>query len=113
LIGTGSELALCVEAYERLSAAKVKVRLVSMPCWELFDAQDETYRQSVLPPEVTARLAVEAGIEQGWRKYLGSRGKFIGMSSFGASAPGGVLMKHFGFTVENVVQHAQALLGGK
>jgi len=113
LMGTGSELGLCVEAYEKLSAAGMKVRLVSMPCWELFDAQDEAYRNSVLPPQVTARVAVEAGIEQGWQKYLGSQGKFIGMSGFGASAPGGVLMKHFGFTVDNIVEQAKKLLAKK
>jgi transketolase len=113
LIGTGSELGLCVEAYEKLTAAGVKARVVSMPCWELFDGQDQAYRDSVLPPSVMARVAVEAGIEQGWQKYLGPQGKFIGMQSFGASAPGGVLMKHFGFTVENVMAQAQQLLAKK
>jgi transketolase len=111
LIGTGSEVTLCLEAYERLKADGVRARVVSMPSWELFDAQDEAYRSSVLPPSVTARLAVEAGIEQGWEKYLGPGGRFIGMKSFGASAPGGALFAHFGFTVANVVKQAKELLG--
>ena len=111
LIGTGSEVALCLEAYEQLNAEGVRARLVSMPSWELFDAQDEAYRRSVLPPNVTARLAVEAGVEQGWEKYLGPRGRFIGMKSFGASAPGAALFAHFGFTTANVVRQAKELLG--
>ena len=110
LIGTGSEVSLCVGAYEQLTAAGVAVRVVSMPCWELFDAQAQAYRDSVLPPAVTARVAVEAAVELGWEKYLGPRGRFVGMTSFGASAPGGALMKHFGFTVEAVVRHANELL---
>ena len=111
LIGTGSELSLCIEAYERLVPEGIQARVVSMPCWELFDEQDADYRNGVLPPTVTARLAVEAGIEQGWERYLGDRGRFIGMTGFGASAPGGVLMRHFGFTVDNVVAQAKDLLG--
>jgi len=113
LIGTGSELSLCVQAFEQLVAAGVKARVVSMPCWELFDRQDAAYRESVLPPGVTARLAVEAGIEQGWERYLGPAGRFVGMHGFGASAPAGALMKHFGFTVENVVAQAKSLLPTK
>ncbi len=81
--------------------------MVSLPSWELFDAQPDEYRQAVLPPEVTARVAVELGIEQGWCKYLGPRGRFLGMTGFGASAPVGVLLKHFGFTVEHVVALAK------
>ncbi len=111
LIGTGSEVGLCVEAYEKLAAAGVAARVVSMPCWELFDAQDQAYRDSVLPPTVTARMAVETGIEQGWSKYLGLGGKFVGMTGFGASAPFSVLAKYFGFTVDNVVAQANKLLG--
>ncbi len=111
LIGTGSELGLCVSAYEQLSAAGLAVRLVSMPSWELFEAQDAAYREQVLPAGVTARVAVEAGIEQGWSKYLGPRGKFIGMKSYGASAPIGVLMKRYGFTVENVVATVREMVG--
>src|SRR5262249_52435524 len=110
LIGTGSEVSLCVAAYEQLAAAGIRARVVSMPCWELFDAQDQAYRDSVLPPAVTARLAVEAGVRQGWEKYLSPGGAFIGMSGYGASAPGGELFKHFGFTSEHVVQEAKQLL---
>jgi transketolase len=111
LIGTGSELSPCIEAYERLVPEGIQARVVSMPCWELFDEQDAEYRNSVLPPTVTARLAVEAGVEQGWQRYLGDRGRFIGMTGFGASAPGGVLMKHFGFTADNIVAQTKDLLG--
>ncbi len=109
LMGTGSEVSLCVEAYEKLSAEGVKVRVVSLPSWELFDAQDQAYRDSVLPPEVTKRVAIEAGIEQGWHKYVGTDGRFVGMTGFGASAPAGLLMQHFGFTVENLIWAAKSL----
>jgi transketolase len=107
LIGTGSELSLCVSAYEKLSADGAKVRLVSLPSWELFDAQPQSYRDAVLPPDVTTRVAVELGIDQGWCKYIGRCGRFLGMSSYGASAPVGVLLKHYGFTVEHVVKVCQ------
>jgi transketolase len=107
LIGTGSELALCVTAFEQLTAEGVRARVVSLPCWELFDAQDDHYRREVLPPEVTARVAVELGIEQGWQKYLGPHGRFLGLCTFGASAPVGVLLKHYGFTTEHVVALAK------
>ncbi len=107
LIGTGSEVSLCLAAHERLSAEGIQARVVSLPSWELFDAQPVEYRNAVLPPKVTARVAVELGIEQGWCKYLGPRGRFLGMRGFGASAPVGVLLKHFGFTVENVVAAAK------
>ena len=107
LIGTGSELSLCVAAHEKLAAEGVAARVVSMPCWELFDAQPAEYRDAVLPPAVTRRVAVEVGVKQGWEKYIGRCGRFIGMSGFGASAPAGVLMKHFGITVENVVAAAK------
>jgi transketolase len=112
LIGTGSELSLCVEAYERLTKEGIAARLVSMPSWELFEQQDQAYRDSVLPPSVTARVAVEAAIKQGWERYIGPRGQFVGMSSFGASAPAGTLYKHFGLTVDNVVAHARQALAG-
>jgi transketolase len=111
LLATGSEVSLALEAAEKLKAEGVKARVVSMPCWELFDEQDEAYRNSVLPPQITARVGVEAGIQQGWEKYIGAAGQFVGMKSFGASAPGAALFKHFGFTVENVVAHAKAALG--
>jgi len=109
LIASGSEVSLCVAACEQLGAEGINARVVSLPCWELFDAQSAEYRNSVLPPEITARVGVEAGVEQGWSKYLGPGGRFIGLSSFGASAPAGVLMKHFGLTVENVVAAAKEL----
>ncbi|MGD0517498.1 MAG: transketolase [Thermoguttaceae bacterium] len=103
LIGTGSEVSLCVGAYEKLVAEGIQARVVSLPSWELFDEQPKEYRDSVLPPAVTRRVAVEAGVVQGWEKYIGDNGKFIGMSGFGVSAPVGVIMKHFGFTVENII----------
>lgn len=111
LIGTGSEVSLCVDAAKELRAAGTKVRVVSMPCWELFDAQDAAYQESVLPKAVTKRLAVEAGITMGWCRYVGAEGDVIGVDRFGASAPGGLVMEKFGFTVENVVSKAKALLG--
>jgi transketolase len=111
LIGTGSELSLCVEAHKQLAAEGIKARVVSMPCWELFDAQPAEYRHSVLPPEVTGRVAVEAGVEQGWGKYIGISGRFVGMRTFGASAPFKHLYEHFGITRENVVAQAKAAIG--
>lgn len=111
LIGTGSEVELCVEAAKQLTAEGKKVRVVSMPSWELFDAQDESYRESVLPKSVTKKLAVEAGISMGWCRYVGSEGDVVGIETFGRSAPGGTVMKEFGFTVENVVARAKKLLG--
>jgi transketolase len=111
LIGTGSEVQLCVQAAETLRAEGKKVRVVSMPSWELFDAQDAAYQESVLPKAVTKRLAVEAGITMGWCRYVGSEGDAIGVDRFGASAPGGLVMEKFGFTVDNVVSRAKALLG--
>ncbi|HUV65968.1 MAG TPA: transketolase, partial [Sedimentisphaerales bacterium] len=104
LMATGSEVSLCLEAYEQLAAEGIKARVVSMPCWELFDRQPVEYRNSVLPPAVTRRVAVEAGVKQGWERYIGLEGRFIGMCGFGASGPAKVLMQHFGFTVENVVE---------
>jgi len=106
LIGTGSELSLCVAAYEKLTADGVKARVVSLPSWELFDSQPQSYRDSVLPPDVQRRVAVELGIDQGWCKYIGRCGRFLGLDHFGASAPVGVLLKHYGFTVENLVKLA-------
>jgi transketolase len=110
LIGTGSEVSLCVEAAQQLRAAGTQVRVVSMPSWELFEAQDSSYQESVLPPAVTKRLAVEAGIGMGWCRYVGAAGDVISIERFGASAPGGLVMQKFGYTVENVVARAQALL---
>jgi transketolase len=107
LIGTGSEVALCVAAHEQLAKEGIHARVVSMPSWELFDEQDAAYREQVLPSSVKARVAVEAGIKQGWEKYLGPNGRFQGMKGFGASAPLPDLAKHFGFTVENVTRLAK------
>ncbi|WP_421657176.1 transketolase [Leptothermofonsia sp. ETS-13] len=110
LIGTGSEVALCVKAAEQLTSEGKKVRVVSMPSWELFEAQDAAYRESVLPKAVTKRLAVEAGTSFGWCKYVGTEGDTLSIDRFGASAPGNVCMEKFGYTVENVVAKAKALL---
>lgn len=111
LMGTGSEVCICVDAYEKLTAAGVKTRVVSMPSWELFEEQDDDYRESVLPPQVTARIAVEAACKFGWERYLGPGGKFIGMNGFGASAPFATLYKHFGITADDIVDEAKALVG--
>jgi transketolase len=110
LIGTGSELALAFEAGQKLAAEEKSVRVVSLPCWELFDQQDPSYRDSVLPPAVTKRVAVEAGIEQGWEKYTTSAGKFVGVTTFGASAPAERLAKEYGLTVDHVLEAAKSLL---
>ncbi len=111
LIGTGSELSLCLQAREQLEAAGVPTRVVSMPCWELFDRQPVEYRQAVLPDQVTARLSVEAGSTQGWCRYTGTHGDAVGVDTFGASAPAKEVLKHYGFTVEHVVTRARELLG--
>lgn len=106
LIGTGSELSLCLEAAKKLEEMGFAPRVVSLPCWELFDEQPSEYRETVLPKACLARVAVEAGIEMGWQKYLGCSGAFVGMSSFGASAPAEKLYQHFGITTERVVDVA-------
>ena len=111
LVATGSELPIALAAHEELVAAGVKSRLVSMPCFELFQDQDADYRESVLPSECRSRVGVEAGIRQGWDALLGSEGEFVGMSSFGASAPFQQLYEHFGITSAHVVAAAQRLLG--
>ncbi|HOM16955.1 MAG TPA: transketolase [Thermoguttaceae bacterium] len=103
LIGTGSEVSLCLAAQEKLQADGVPARVISMPSWELFEAQPAEYRKEVLPPGCLARVAVEAGIRQGWERYLGPQGRFVGMESFGVSAPEKVLYKHFGITPEAIV----------
>ncbi|MCT7656087.1 hypothetical protein MBH78_18640 [Oceanimonas sp. NS1] len=110
LIATGSEVELAVAAAEQLTAKGRAVRVVSMPSTDVFDAQSASYRESVLPAAVTKRVAVEAGIRDFWFKYVGFGGDIIGMSSFGESAPAGELFKLFGFTTENVVEKAEALL---
>jgi transketolase len=113
LIATGSEVGLIVAARKKLQKQKIPVRLVSMPSWELFDAQSSSYRDSVLPPSTRARLAVEAGTTQGWCKYVGDKGDVIGVDRFGASAPGEVMMSEYGFTVDNVYKHAMKLIDQK
>lgn len=111
LIASGSEVSLCVEAAEKIAATGKKVRVVSMPCWELFAEQSAEYQESVLPKAATKRVAVEAGTPFGWERYTGSEGAIIGTPGFGASAPGGKIMEEYGFTVENVVETANKVMG--
>ena len=110
LIATGSEVPLCLEAYEKLSAEGLRVRLVSMPSWELFERQPQAYRDAVLPPEITARVSVEMGVTQGWERYVGAKGRMLGMTTFGASAPLKDLLKKFGFVPEGVMAAARSVL---
>ncbi len=110
LIATGSEVGLIAKAAERLRADGVAVRCVSMPSWDLFEAQPKAYRDDVLPPAAKKRLAVELGVSQGWERYIGESGAMLGISHFGASAPADVLLREFGFTVDDVVARAKALL---
>lgn len=109
-IASGSELSLAVEAHEELRVAGIGSRVVSMPSWELFDEQSQEYRDGVLPPAVTARLAVEQGSTLGWERYVGPRGHMIGMKTFGASAPLKELQKKFGFEPARVAEVAKALV---
>jgi transketolase len=111
LLATGSEVSLCVEAYERLKQEGVRARVVSLPSWEIFEHQDREYRESVIPPEVTARVAVEQASSFGWHQYVGPEGRVIAMRTFGASAPLKELQKKFGFTVDAVVEAAREQLG--
>jgi len=101
---------LMVEVQKRLADQDIAARVVSRPCWELFEAQPEAYRQSVLPPSVRVRIAAEAGVLQGWHRYVGERGDVVGVDRFGASAPGPVVMREYGFTVENILQRTLSLL---
>ncbi|HEU4565004.1 MAG TPA: transketolase [Gemmatimonadaceae bacterium] len=110
LIGTGSEVHLCLDARRVLAADGIGARVVSLPCTELFDAQPEGYRDAVLPPAVAARVAVEAGITHGWERWVGPAGEIVGLDHFGASAPGDQLMREFGFTAEHVVRRAHAAM---
>ncbi len=112
LMGSGVELDLCIKAHEQLTAEGVKSRVVSMPCWEWFEEQDKAYRDAVLPPAVTARVALECASPFGWDRYAGASGEIIAMRSFGASAPIGDVMKRFGFTVEHVVDVARNQIAG-
>jgi transketolase len=110
LIATGSEVALALDAAKRIAEANGNgVRVVSMPCWELFELQPEEYRDEVLPPEVGARLSVEAGVALGWERWVGDRGDSIALDRFGASAPGATVLAELGYNVENVTNRALAL----
>jgi transketolase len=109
-IATGSEVSLVLEAREKLQGDGIPTRVVSMPCWELFEEQSKDYRDEVLPPGVSKRVAVEAGVPQGWHRYVGPTGVIVGLDRFGASAPGEVAMRELGFSVENVVSKARTLL---
>jgi transketolase len=110
LMGTGSEIGLCMDAYDQLTSEGVRARVVSMPCWELFERQSDEYKEQVLPNAVRARVAVEAGTTLGWREFVGLDGKIVARREFGASAPLKDLLREFGFTVENVVAQAKSLL---
>ncbi|MEO7658113.1 MAG: transketolase [Pyrinomonadaceae bacterium] len=110
IIATGTEVGLAMEAREKLNAEGTPTRVVSMPCWEFFDAQSAKYKEEVLPAKVTARLAIEAGVSQGWHKYIGSNGDTLCVDRFGASAPAEDVFRDYGFTVENVIKKAKSLL---
>src|SRR5690606_26495005 len=112
LVGTGSEVALCIGARERLEEAGTRTRVVSLPSFELFEAQEAAYRRSVLPAEVKARVTVEAGATLGWERYAGDRGVIVGLDRFGASAPGDDVMRELGFTVDAVVAAAERAIAG-
>jgi transketolase len=112
LMGTGSEVSLCVDAYEKLQSEGIKARVVSMPSWEIFERQDVAYKESVLPATVTARVSVEMAATLGWERYVGPKGRIMGMRRFGASAPLKDLLKYFGFTVDAVVAQARQALTG-
>jgi len=112
LLATGSEVSLCVDAHEQLKKDSLKSRVVSMPSWELFEKQTQDYRDRVLPPEIVARVSVEQAATLGWDRYVGPRGRIIGMKTFGASAPQKALQKKFGFETDKVVEAAKELLGG-
>jgi transketolase len=113
LIGTGSEVGLCVKAREKLKGYGIGARVVSMPSWDLFEQQDASYRESVLPAGVKKRVTVEAGSPMGWRRWAGDEGMIIAIDHYGASAPGEEVMKHFGFTAEHVTSAALRLMGRK
>ncbi|HTY56651.1 MAG TPA: transketolase C-terminal domain-containing protein, partial [Candidatus Binataceae bacterium] len=110
LMATGSEVSLTLEAHQRLVKEGIRSRLVSMPCWALFELQPQSYRDTVFPPSVRARVSVEAASPFGWERYVGSDGAIIGVDHFGASAPGPIVMREYGFTPEHVVETAKAVL---
>jgi transketolase len=111
LLASGSEVHIALQAADILTQKDISVRVVSMPSWELFDHQPETYRREVLPPQARIRIAIEAGIPQGWHRYVGSNGEVVGLDHFGASAPFQTLYDKFGITAKTVVEKALALLG--
>jgi transketolase len=113
LIASGSEVSLIVDAHETLASQGIRSRIVSMPSWDIFEHQPQSYRESVLPPQVKARLAVEQGSVLGWERYVGETGRVIGMKTFGASAPLKELQRKFGFEPDRVVAAAKELLGRK
>jgi transketolase len=111
LVATGSEVSLALQAREKLAADKgIKARVISMPSWELFEEQSQEYRDTVLPPDIPVRLAIEAAAPLGWKQWVGDRGDVIGVDRFGASAPGDEVLNHYGFNVDNVVARAEALV---
>src|SRR5581483_3127117 len=107
LMSTGSEVSLCIEAYEKLKSEGIKARVVSMPSWEIFEKQDESYRHQVFPPQIKARVSVEQAATFGWQQYVGSTGKTIGMHTFGSSAPLKDLLKKYGFSPDKIVEAAK------
>jgi transketolase len=109
-MASGSEVYLIIEAGIRLVSEGVNVRLVSFPSWELFKSQEETYRNLVLPPEIKARLSVEAGVSQGWQQWVGDLGEILSIERFGASAPYKVIFENFGLTVDNIINCARQTL---
>jgi transketolase len=113
IIASGSEVILAVEAHEQLVAEGIRSRVISMPSWDIFDHQTQEYRDSVLPPKVTARVAVEQASTFGWERYVGMSGRIIGMKTFGASAPLKELQRKFGFEPDHVAEAAKELLGKK
>jgi transketolase len=110
LLATGSELMLAAAAADSLAAEGIRARVVSLPCWELFDLQPAAYRDEVLPPRIRKRLSVEAGVSLGWERYVGDEGAIIGIDHFGASAPGATIFEHFGFTPERVAEVARRVV---
>jgi transketolase len=111
LIATGSEVPLAVAAHEKLISDGVRSRVVSLPCWELFERQDESYRDEVLPPEITARVSIEEASTLGWERFVGREGASIGMHTFGSSAPLKDVQSKFGFTPDKVAETAKEVLG--
>jgi transketolase len=112
LVATGSEVSIALEAHHQLTLEGVASRVVSMPCWDLFQAQPQSYKDTVLPPGVKARVSVEAGSPLGWERFVGLEGAIIGLNRFGASAPGETVMRELGFTPENIVIVAKSVLAG-